>query len=98
MDQLQVLRDELDIDQPARGVFQIPDVVLALLQRDRAAHLGDVVGDDPAVADAGQDTADDILDAGAERGRGRNDARARQRHMLPGPGFVLLIVGERIDA
>ena len=46
MDELQVLCDEIDVDQSTGSIFQVPDVVLALLQRDGAAHLGYVVGDD----------------------------------------------------
>ena len=45
VNELQVLRDEIDIDHAAGGIFQIPDVILALLQRDRAAHLRHVAGD-----------------------------------------------------
>ena len=97
VDQLQILRDEIDIDQAAGGVFQIPDVVLALLQRDGAAHVGDVAGDAGAVARPRQHAADDALDPRAKRRRRRDHARARQRHVLPGPGLAFLIVGEGID-
>ena len=45
VDELQILRDELEIDQPAGGVFEVPALVLALLLRDRLPHLDDVAGD-----------------------------------------------------
>ena len=48
--ELQILRDELEIDQPAGGVFQVPALVVALLGRDRAAHLDDVARDRLGVA------------------------------------------------
>ena len=63
---MQILGDEFDIDQSARGILQIPDVILALFQRDGAAHLGDVVGDDVPVAWPGQHIADDLLDTFAK--------------------------------
>ena len=45
VNELQILRDEFDIDQPAGGIFQIPAVGVALLVGDGAAHLDHVAGD-----------------------------------------------------
>ena len=45
VNELEILRDEIDIDHAAGGMFQIPDVGLALLQRNRPAHFRDIVGD-----------------------------------------------------
>jgi hypothetical protein len=64
--QLQILRDEIDVDDAAGGMFQVPDVVLALLLRDGAAHIGDVTGDAGAVARPGQHAANDRLDTPAK--------------------------------
>ena len=44
VDELQILRDEVDIDHAARRIFEIPDVVLALFLRNGAAHVGDIGG------------------------------------------------------
>ncbi len=41
-DKLQVLGKEFQIDQPTRDVFQVPAILIALLGRDRAAHLDHV--------------------------------------------------------
>ena len=68
MNELQILRDELDIDHAAGGIFQIPDIVLAFFLRDRAAHLGDVAGDDRGIAWPRQHLADDRLDLGRNSG------------------------------
>ena len=98
VNQLQILRDEIDIDHAAGGIFQIPDVVLALFQRDGAAHVRDIAGDAGGVARPRQHVANDALDSGAKFRRRRDHPRAGQRHVLPGPGLALLIFGEGIDA
>ena len=50
-----------------------------------------------AIARAAQHVADHRLDLRGKRRRARDHARARQRHVLPGPGLVLLIAREGID-
>ena len=54
VNELQILRDEIDVDHAAGGIFQVPDVVLALLLRNGAAHLGHVAGDAGGIARPGQ--------------------------------------------
>src|SRR5207253_7135485 len=44
-----------------------------------------------------ENVADNRLDARREGWSARDDAGARQREMLPSPGFVLLIALERAD-
>ena len=66
MHELQILGDELDIDQPAGGIFEIPAVVVALLFGDRLAHFGDVARNQLGVARAAQHAADHLLDARGE--------------------------------
>ena len=56
--ELQILRNEFEIDEAAGGKFQIPAVAVALFGRDGAAHFDHVAGYRRAVAPA------------AERGRG----------------------------
>ncbi len=97
MNELQILRDEFDIDQTAGRVFQIPDIGVAFFLGDRAAHLDDVVGDRASIAFAAQHFADHGFDPGGESRRSGHDTRARQRHVFPGPGFVLLIAGKPAD-
>ena len=91
VNQLQILRDELDIDQPAGHVFEIPSLAVAFLGRDRLAHFDDVGGDHLGIAWPAQHRADQRLDARGKWRRGRDDPGARERHVLPGPGFVFLI-------
>ena len=45
VDELQVLGDELDVDEAAAHLLQVPDVVGALLLGDALAHVDDVGGD-----------------------------------------------------
>ena len=45
VNKLEILRDEIDVDHAAGGIFQVPDVVFAFLQRNGTTHLADVVGD-----------------------------------------------------
>ena len=97
MDELQILRDEVDVGDAAGGVLQIPEIVLALFLRDGAAHVGDVMGGGGGIARPDQGVADDRLDPRPKRGRGRDHPRPRQRHVLPGPGLVLLILRKGID-
>ena len=92
--QLQILRDELDIDQSADSVFEVPALAVAFFLGDGAAHFHHVAGDLRDVARALQNFADDLLDPRAEPRRGRDHARARERHVLPGPGLGLLVAGE----
>ena len=83
VNQLEILRDEVDIDHAAGGIFQVPDVVLALLQRDGAAHVRDIAGDAGAVARPRQHGANDAFDrarnsGGAEITRARVSAMCSQ--------------------
>ena len=66
MNKLEILRDEIDIDHAARGIFQVPDVVFALLQCNGTAHLAHVVGDPGGIALPRQHVANDLFDSGAK--------------------------------
>ena len=93
--ELQILRDEFEIDETAGGKFQIPAVAVAFFGGDGAPHLDHVAGYRRGVAPAAERGADDVSTRLLElRRRRRNDARSRQRQMLPGPGFVFLIALE----
>jgi len=69
VDQLQVLRDEFDIDHATGGILQIPDVALALFLSDGAAHFQNVVGNNAGLSLARQNIADNGLDLGLKSGR-----------------------------
>ena len=58
VDELQILRDELDIDQSAGDIFEIPALAIAFLGRDRLAHFHDIAGDHLGVARPAQHGAD----------------------------------------
>ena len=81
MHELQILRDEFEVDQPAGDVFQVPALLVALLGRDRGAHLHDVAGDRLGVARAAQHVADHLLDP---RRESRASRRRRARASAPG--------------
>ncbi len=66
MNELQILRDELDVGEPARGIFQIPAIRLALLGRDRHPHLVGIARDCTGIALLRHDGADQRLDRFAE--------------------------------
>ena len=69
VDELQVLRDEINVDEAASNIFQIPDIILALLERDRTAHVRHVHRDRRRITRARQDVADDFFYSGAKAGR-----------------------------
>ena len=45
MNELQILGDEFDVDQPAGDIFEIPPLAVAFLRCDRFAHFQNVAGD-----------------------------------------------------
>ena len=63
MNELQILRDELDIDQPAGGIFEVPAIAVALFLGDRRTHFDDVAGDQFGIARPAQNIANDAFDA-----------------------------------
>src|SRR5262249_45904466 len=65
MDELKILRDELDIDQAAGDVFEVPALVLALLARNGGAHIGSIFGDQRGSTRPTQHIADYRLDTRA---------------------------------
>ena len=98
--QLQVLRDELEIDQAAAP----------MLAQSQASGCGCALGDAPAhVGDVEQQP---VRDRAARSGRRAIAARPRaasvaspaigarpgQRHVLPGPGLLALVLGEGREA
>ena len=94
--ELQILRDELEIDQPAGGIFQIPARRLSPFSLAIACRIS---------ATSAGNRSPDRARGRARRGSPprpaprtpaapRHHARARQRHVLPGPGFGLLIARE----
>ena len=97
MHELQILRDELDVDQAAGCVFEVPRIGVAFLLGNGAAHFDDVGGDGTRVALAAEDFVDHRVDAGGESLRRRHDARARERHVLPGPGLAFLVAFKAAD-
>ena len=77
MHELKILRDEFEIDQPARGIFQVPLRILAVLLGDGLTHVGDVARDRLGVALAAEHVMDHPPDARGKFRRSRNH---------PGPG------------
>ena len=80
MHQLQILGDELDIDEPAGGVLEIPPIGIALFRSDRAAHFDDVGRRPRSHPPAADHLADRRFDPRGECRRSADDhARTRQR-------------------
>jgi len=76
VNKLQILGDELDVDQSAGDIFEVPTLAVALLGRDRLAHFGDVAGGHLRVARPAQHGSDEFFHARRELRRSRHD-RAR---------------------
>ena len=68
MHKLQILGDELDIDQRARCVFEIPGIGVTFFLGDRRAHLDHVGGNRARIALAPEHPVDRRLHS---RGKGR---------------------------
>ena len=98
VNELKILGNELDIDEPAGRVFKVPTVALAFFLGDRGTHFNDVARDQFGIAWPSQNIADNTLDALPERGRTRNQPRACERHMFPGPRFGFLVGGKTIES
>ena len=64
--ELQILRDEFDIDQAAGGVFEVPALAIALFFGDRGAHLHHVARNQSRIARPLQNLADHVLHPRAE--------------------------------
>ena len=95
MCKLQELGEKLYVDEPAGNLLQVPDVLRSLFLLDPGAHGPDVVRQFLLIAWPRQSGAKKLLDLGREflRGGG-NHPRPGQGHVLPGPGFLLLIGDE----
>src|SRR6185437_16441348 len=92
--QLKILGDELDIDESAAAVLDLPGGRIAMLLGHAVAHVGDVDHQAIAVARPQEYLTDDGHDLVAERRRPGNDARAGQRHLLPCPGELAVVAVE----
>ena len=93
--ELQVLGDEFDVEESARGELQVPGVAVALFLGDQRAHGERFSSDDGAVTLAGQRPPHRLTDVVAETRVASDEASAGQRHALPGLRLVLLIEPER---
>ncbi len=91
---LEILGDELDVDQAATPVLDIPRIARRMFAGDAAAHVGDVGDEFWGAPRPRQDFADSSADAPAELGRAGNRPRAGERHVLPCPGRVAAIADE----
>ncbi len=98
MNELQILRNELDIDQPASHVFEVPPIAVAFLLGNGRPHFDYVAGDQFGVAWPAQNVANNVLDTLSECRRTRNHARTRERHVFPGPRFGFLIGSKAIES
>ena len=96
--ELQVLGDELDVDQAAAHVLDVPNDVGAVLVAHALAHSGHVAEQLVGVAPARQGVADHLFHLRLEGRRAGDDAGAGECHVFPGPGGVLVIADKRLQA
>ena len=95
--QLQELGQELELDQAAAHVLEVPRIVAAVLAEDARAHGRHVAGQRLGVARREQGAADRRLDPARERRIAGDRARAGQRLVLPGLRGLQLIALEVVD-
>src|SRR5215467_1072967 len=98
MNELQILRNEFDIDQPAGHIFEIPAITISLFLGYGGAHLYDITCRQIGVAVAPQDILDNSFNSRLELHWSRNNPGPGERHMLPRPCFRLLIDGKGIES
>ncbi len=95
--QLPVLSQELQVDEAAAQVLDLPDGAGLVLLRDPPAHVGDIRQEVVAVALGRQDGRDLVLQPLAETVFANDYARPGQRHVLPRPGLALLVAAETLE-
>src|SRR5579864_7144513 len=95
--QLKVLSDEFDVDEAAAPVLHLPVRGIAVLGCDAMAHVGDIEDQSLGIAWTRENGMNLGHDAIGERRRARDHPGARQRHMLPSPGEVLMVALERLE-
>ena len=61
VNELQILRDELDIDQPTSCIFEVPAFTVPFLLGNGRAHFHHVTGRQFCVSRPPQDALDDAL-------------------------------------
>ena len=89
MDQLPGLGHELDVDQRARRIFEVPDIAAGILRGDFLSHLARVGRMRWRLARRGQaGVAISVSTRAHNFSCARHQPRPRQRHMLPGPAFA----------
>ncbi len=93
----EILRDELDIEQPAGGELDVPRVALALFLGDERAHVSRRLGELFRVALLIEARRDDRPRLFGERRVAGDRPGARQSHMLPDFRLPRLIIAKPGD-
>ena len=97
MSELQILRDELDIDQSTGNIFEVPGIGIAFFFGNSTAHVNDIARGGRDISFSAQDIANNRFNSGRKiRCRG-DDACAGKGHVLPGPRLVFLIARKPLD-
>ena len=97
LDQLDDMHGELQVDQPAGCELDVERPAGRLVPRHLRPHLPRF-GDDVALRPvAFQHRADDAGHLFARACGAEHGPRARQRHMLPGPGALALVAGKALQ-
>src|SRR5688572_33337772 len=86
VDDLQILSDELDIDEAALPLLDVPWAIGLDLTAHAPAHVENVQAKGSLLARLAQRLADGRSDGGAKILIPGNDAGTGERKLLPGPG------------
>ena len=95
--QRQVLGDEVDVEQAAGQVLEVPRALGRHVAGDAVAHVGDVAHQRRGIARPAERGPDDVRQPLDQARRSVDHARARQRHVLPGPGRLRMVALEALE-
>ena len=96
--QLEVVDQEFDINQPAPRQLGIKRTFGGLVPRYFGPHRQNVLLELGRVPGLAQHPGDDPGQLGLRGRRAEQRPGAGQRHMLPGPGLLVLIAGKAAEA
>ena len=95
--QLQDVHCEFEVDEPAGAELDVQRAARRLMSFDIRPHLGRVADDRLRIAPHLQDRLDHCPDTFLQLRRAEHRASTAQRHMLPSPGFLALILLECVQ-
>ncbi len=95
--ELQDVHGKFEVDQPAGAELHVQVAARRLVALHVGPHLRRVADELRRIAGEPQDLVDDRSRALLRFGRSEHRPRSAQRHMLPRPGALALVVLERVE-